>query len=109
MSRKPQKDKYHFIDLFAGIGGFHVAFNDTKRAQCVFASEWDGAARRTYKHNFNKGEDRAIFADGDKFFAGDITKFPVEEIPEFDILCGGGIIPFLVQQRAFQGVAKCYG
>ena len=89
MSRKPQKDKYRFIDLFAGIGGFHVAFNDTKRAQCVFASEWDEAARRTYRHNFNKGQDKPIFANKDQFFAGDITQFPVEKIPSFDVLCGG--------------------
>lgn len=89
MSRKPQKDKYRFIDLFAGIGGFHVAFNDTKRAQCVFASEWDTAARKTYKHNFNKGQDKPIFANDDQFFAGDIVKFPIENIPGFDVLCGG--------------------
>jgi len=86
MAKKPI---YKFIDLFAGIGGFHVAFNDTERAQCVFASEWDAAARRTYRHNFNKGKDKPIFANNDEFFAGDITKFPIEKIPSFEILCGG--------------------
>ena len=89
MSRKTNKDKYRFIDLFAGIGGFHVAFNDTDKAQCVFASEWDEAARRTYKHNFNKGQDKALFADNNKFFAGDITQVPIDKIPDFEILCGG--------------------
>jgi DNA (cytosine-5)-methyltransferase 1 len=89
MSQTPPEEKYRFIDLFAGIGGFHVGLNATNRAQCVFASEWDDAARRTYKHNFNKGADKQIFDDGDRFFAGDITQYPIEEIPAFDILCGG--------------------
>jgi DNA (cytosine-5)-methyltransferase 1 len=81
---------YKFIDLFAGIGGFHVAFNNTKRAQCVFASEWDPAARKTYRHNFNHGADMELFVDGDKYFQGDITKVnPKTGIPSFDILCGG--------------------
>ena len=87
MAKKPI---YKFIDLFAGIGGFHVAFNNTKRAQCVFASEWDPAARKTYRHNFNHGADKALFANDDKYFQGDITKVdPKSGIPAFDILCGG--------------------
>jgi DNA (cytosine-5)-methyltransferase 1 len=87
MAKKPT---YKFIDLFAGIGGFHVAFNNTKRAQCVFASEWDPAARKTYRHNFNHGADKALFANDDKYFQGDITKVdPKSGIPDFDILCGG--------------------
>jgi DNA (cytosine-5)-methyltransferase 1 len=84
-----KRSNYNFIDLFAGIGGFHVAFNGTDKAECVFASEWDAAARRTYKHNFNKGHDKVLFANNNEFFAGDITKFPVDKIPDFDILCGG--------------------
>ena len=87
MAKKPT---YKFIDLFAGIGGFHVAFNNTNRAQCVFASEWDPAARKTYRHNFNHGADKALFANDDKYFQGDITKVdPKSGIPAFDILCGG--------------------
>ena len=86
MAKKPT---YKFIDLFAGIGGFHVAFNNTNRAKCVFASEWDPAARKTYEHNFCK-DDPHLFADGYKYFAGDITKVdPKKGIPDFDILCGG--------------------
>ena len=86
MAKKPT---YKFIDLFAGIGGFHVAFNNTNRAKCVFASEWDPAARKTYEHNFCKA-DPQLFADGHKYFAGDITRVdPKEGIPDFDILCGG--------------------
>jgi len=87
MAKKPI---YRFIDLFAGIGGFHVAFNNTKRAQCVFASEWDPAARKTYRHNFDHGSDKALFVNNDKYFQGDITKVdPKTGIPAFDILCGG--------------------
>ena len=44
---------YKFIDLFAGIGGFHLAFHNMG-AKCVFASEWDEHARKTYEHNFKK-------------------------------------------------------
>jgi DNA (cytosine-5)-methyltransferase 1 len=89
MPRKFPKNKYKFIDLFAGIGGFHVALKKTKRAQCVFASEWDQAARKTYRHNFNKGADTSIFANEDELFAEDITEFDIGKIPKFDILCGG--------------------
>jgi DNA (cytosine-5)-methyltransferase 1 len=39
---------YKFIDLFAGIGGFHIALHNLG-AECVFASEWDEAARKTYE------------------------------------------------------------
>ena len=94
--QKPSSDElispepYNFIDLFAGIGGFHVAFNNTERAQCVFASEWDPAARKTYRHNFNHGNDKALFVNDDEYFKGDITKVdPKTGIPAFDILCGG--------------------
>jgi DNA (cytosine-5)-methyltransferase 1 len=86
-----KKDKpYRFIDLFAGIGGFHVAFNKTGRARCVFASEWDEAARKTYKHNFNTSGDTELFDNNDQYFGGDITKPDVQaKIRPFDILCGG--------------------
>ncbi len=42
-----------FIDLFAGIGGFHLAFHNLG-VKCVFVSEWDKAARETYQKNFEK-------------------------------------------------------
>ncbi len=76
---------YTFIDLFAGIGGFHLAFNNVG-AKCVFASEWDEFARKTYQTNFEKS-DPELFASGN--FVGDITKVSKDQIPDFDILCAG--------------------
>jgi DNA (cytosine-5)-methyltransferase 1 len=67
---------YKFIDLFSGIGGFHLALS-SYGAECVFASEWDKYASNTYQKNF-----------GIKPY-GDITKIEVENIPPHDILCGG--------------------
>ena len=82
---------YDFIDLFAGIGGFHVAFNKTKRARCVFSSEWNPAARETYRHFFN--DEAHLFTAGEKFFNKDITSIKGRaiktDIPDFNILCGG--------------------
>jgi len=77
--------EYKFIDLFAGIGGFHLAFSNVG-AKCIFASEWDTKARETYKHNFSK-TDPEIFEK--EMFAGDITKVDPNTIPDFDILTGG--------------------
>lgn len=74
-----------FIDLFAGIGGFHLAFNSLG-AKCVFASEWDAHARKTYEANF-KNTDSELFESGN--FAGDITKVDKNKIPDFDVLTAG--------------------
>jgi DNA (cytosine-5)-methyltransferase 1 len=67
---------YTFIDLFAGIGGFHHAFKHFN-AKCVFSSEWDRYAANVYKNNFGIAP------------YGDITKIDVKDIPQHDILCGG--------------------
>lgn len=80
-----KKSTYKFIDLFAGIGGFHMAF-DKVGAECVFASEWDVHARKTYIANFEKVSPK-LFSSGN--FAGDITKIDKKSIPDFDILTGG--------------------
>lgn len=69
-------NKYKFIDLFAGIGGFHFALSSLG-AKCVFASEWDKHASETYKINFGIEP------------KGDITLINETEIPNHDILCGG--------------------
>jgi DNA (cytosine-5)-methyltransferase 1 len=77
--------KLTFIDLFAGIGGFHLALHNVG-AECVFASEWDDAARLTYETNLSKLSPK-LFASGN--FAGDITAVDKKSIPDFDILCAG--------------------
>lgn len=70
--------KFKFIDLFAGIGGFRLAMQNLG-GKCVFTSEWDKEAKRTYKANF-----------GETPF-GDITKEKTKSyIPDgFDVLCAG--------------------
>lgn len=72
-----QKPKFKFIDLFAGIGGIRLGFERAGN-ECVFTSEWDGNAQKTYAANW----------PGEKIF-GDITKVDPKAIPDFDILCGG--------------------
>jgi DNA (cytosine-5)-methyltransferase 1 len=79
------KTKHRFIDLFAGIGGFHVAFHNAG-AECVFVSEWDEPARATYRHNFYKVSPD-VFRNGN--FVGDITQVNEQEMPDFDIITGG--------------------
>ena len=78
-------NKLKFIDLFAGIGGFHLALHDLK-AECVFASEINPYARQTYIHNHSKISPKLFKADN---FAGDIKEVDPKDIPDFDILCGG--------------------
>lgn len=68
-----------FIDLFAGIGGFHLALSNLGM-QCVFASEFDEAARKTYLANHSLEED---------FFNTDIRSASYDLIPDHDILCAG--------------------
>ena len=67
---------FTFIDLFAGIGGIRIAF-ESAGGTCVFASEWDKNAQKTYSLNFNHTPQ------------GDITKIPSKEIPNHDILTAG--------------------
>ncbi len=76
---------FKFIDLFAGIGGFHIALHSLG-LECVFASEWDTQARETYHHNHNK-KSPSLFQTQN--FAEDITKINPVDIPDFDILCAG--------------------
>ena len=81
------KKKFKFIDLFAGIGGFHLAM-ESIGGECVFASEMDEFARKTYKANF-KNISENLFSNNDAFFNDDIRKISPSEIPDFDILCAG--------------------
>ncbi|EDM45530.1 C-5 cytosine-specific DNA-methylase [unidentified eubacterium SCB49] len=74
----PEKPKFKFIDLFAGIGGFRMALQNLE-GKCVFTSEWDKYSKQTYKANF-----------GEIPF-GDITRPQTKSyIPDnFDVLCAG--------------------
>lgn len=76
---------FTFIDLFAGIGGFHIAMHNSG-GKCVFASEWDKFARIAYEANFLKYSPK-MFKDGK--FAGDINEVDLNSIPDFDVLCAG--------------------
>ena len=85
------KKKYTFIDLFAGIGGFHQAMHSVG-GKCVFASEWDKFARISYEANYSEIEPALFEKDKDgkyKFFNEDINDANPEDIPDFDVCCGG--------------------
>ena len=72
-------NSFTFIDLFAGIGGFHLAL-ESLGGKCVFASEKDSFARQTYCHNFDTSQFE---------FNDDIRKVAPSQIPDHDILCAG--------------------
>ncbi|MGQ7829282.1 DNA (cytosine-5-)-methyltransferase [Altererythrobacter sp. Z27] len=75
-SETPSKPKFRFIDLFAGIGGMRIPFDECG-GECVFSSEWDKFAQDTYELNFGHRPD------------GDITKIAAKDIGQHDILLGG--------------------
>ncbi|MEN9912422.1 MAG: (cytosine-5)-methyltransferase 1 Dcm1, partial [Pseudomonadota bacterium] len=87
-------DQFKFIDLFSGIGGFHLAMHSLGGV-CVFASEIDVHARKTYEYNFKKISPQLFNNKQDetinlfKLFNDDIRSISPAEIPDFDILCGG--------------------
>lgn len=83
------KKPFRFIDLFCGIGGFHLAFKRLGH-ECVFASDWDRFSQQTYEANFGKKP------------LGDIHSVAVADIPAHDILCGG----FPCQPFSLAGVSK---
>lgn len=82
---------FTFIDLFAGIGGLRKAF-ESINGQCVFTSEWDTYAQKTYADNFPGGHE----------LNGDITKVAAGEIPDHDVLLAG----FPCQPFSIAGVSK---
>lgn len=85
----PKNPTFKFIDLFAGIGGIRLAYQNNG-GKCVFSSEWDKFSKQTYEANF-----------GEVPF-GDITKISEKEIPDHDILLGG----FPCQPFSIAGVSK---
>ncbi len=80
---------FTFVDLFAGIGGFHQALKELG-GRCVFASEWDKFAQRTYELNHGYKPH------------GDITAVPVGDIPKHTLLTAG----FPCQPFSIAGVSK---
>lgn len=69
-------NSFRFIDLFAGIGGIRLGF-ESVGGHCVFSSEFDKNACKTYEASFGE------------YPSGDITKIDARDIPDFDILLGG--------------------
>jgi len=84
-----KENAFTFIDLFAGIGGFRQAFQSVG-GKCVFSSEWDEKAKKTYQDNYGVVP------------YGNIRNIPAAEIPDHDILCGG----FPCQPFSIAGVSK---
>lgn len=83
--------KITFIDLFAGIGGFHQAMHSVG-GKCVFASEWDKYARISYEANYKHIEPDLFKKDKEGrylYFNEDINDARPEDIPDFDVCCGG--------------------
>lgn len=87
----PPLEQYNFtfIDLFAGIGGFRLAFQKAG-GKSVFSSEWDEAAQKTYEANYGEVP------------AGDIRAVDKDAIPEHDVLCAG----FPCQPFSLAGISK---
>jgi DNA (cytosine-5)-methyltransferase 1 len=81
---------FSFIDLFAGIGGMRLGF-EREGGRCLFTSEWNRFAQKTYAANF-----------GDGGIAGDITRIAADGIPDHDVLLAG----FPCQPFSIAGVSK---
>ncbi|MCC5910037.1 MAG: DNA (cytosine-5-)-methyltransferase [Clostridiaceae bacterium] len=86
---KAKEANFTFIDLFAGIGGMRLGFEENG-GECVFSSEWDKFSQQTYYENFGDLPE------------GDITKINEKEIPDHDILVAG----FPCQPFSIAGVSK---
>lgn len=86
----PSTASFTFIDLFAGIGGFRLGF-ESAGGECLFTSEWNEFAQKTYIANF-----------GAHAITGDITKVAAGDIPDHDVLVAG----FPCQPFSIAGVSK---
>jgi DNA (cytosine-5)-methyltransferase 1 len=84
---------FRFVDLFAGIGGIRQGF-EAHGGRCVFTSEWNSFAQKTYLANFPPSEDH--------FLAGDITAVDAEDVPDHEVLLAG----FPCQPFSIAGVSK---
>ncbi|WP_431099171.1 DNA (cytosine-5-)-methyltransferase [Polaromonas aquatica] len=88
---KSTSGDFKFIDLFAGIGGIRRAFEQIG-GECVFTSEWDSYAQKSYLANFRSSH----------ALNGDITTIHEDDIPDHDVLLGG----FPCQPFSIAGVSK---
>ena len=88
-TRQLYLSEFRFIDLFAGIGGMRLAFEEAG-GKCVFSSEWDRFSQQTYRANF--GDDPT----------GDIKEVDPSSIPDHDVLVAG----FPCQPFSIAGVSK---
>lgn len=88
---QPEEGDFTFIDLFAGIGGIRTAFEEVG-GQCIYTSEWDSYAQKTYAANFPTSHS----------IAGDITQVSEHDIPDHDVLLAG----FPCQPFSIAGVSK---
>jgi DNA (cytosine-5)-methyltransferase 1 len=89
----PKNGLFSFIDLFAGIGGIRLGF-EKHGGKCLFTSEWNPFAQKTYLDNFPEIEGQKI--------AGDITEIDETELPDHDVLLAG----FPCQPFSIAGVSK---
>lgn len=94
LAEQPNNGDYafRFIDLFAGIGGIRMAF-EAHGGHCVFTSEWNLWAQKTYLANFPESA---------HVLAGDITEVDEQDIPDHDVLLAG----FPCQPFSIAGVSK---
>lgn len=94
LSNEPKNNNslFSFIDLFSGIGGMRIGFEE-HGGQCVFSSEWNNFAQKTYFENFPGSATHLV---------GDITEIYEEDIPDHDILLAG----FPCQPFSIAGVSK---
>ncbi|WP_419904853.1 DNA (cytosine-5-)-methyltransferase [Kiloniella sp.] len=90
-TNKINKPEFTFIDLFAGIGGIRKGF-ESAGGKCIFTSEWNEYAQKTYKANFPDDHD----------IVGDITQIEASDIPSHDVLLAG----FPCQPFSLAGVSK---
>lgn len=89
--RHEARGEFTFIDLFAGIGGMRLGF-EQNGGSCIFTSEWDRNCLKTYQENFHVEHE----------IAGDITKVDASDIPDHDVLLAG----FPCQPFSIAGVSK---
>jgi len=82
---------FTFIDLFAGIGGIRIGFEELG-GECVYSSEWNDYCQKTYITNFGSRH----------FLAGDITQIEANIIPDHDVLLAG----FPCQPFSIAGISK---